>query len=221
MSTATSIDGFRSTAARSGGFVHAGSWIAGLVVAGNATPAAGDSAGEIATAYADHPGQALALTVLAHGVAAAGLAAVAYGLLGWAAGRAGTPAGRAGRLGGRFGLGAAALAVLQLVLELVAIPGADPADPDPTGTLFDLVQRIDGVKMFALAAMAVATCLAAGKAPLLRRWELAAGWATAAAIATSGIGYVLLSTALTPAAYVSLPLLLIWVAALGVALHRR
>ncbi|MGW7456377.1 hypothetical protein [Streptomyces sp. NPDC054797] len=51
--------------------------------------------------------------------------------------------------------------------------------------------------------------------------EVVIGWVLAVTITASGIGYVLLSTALTPTALISLPLLLIWIAALGAALGRR
>ncbi len=37
----------------------------------------------------------------------------------------------------------AALAFVQLALELVAISGADPSSPDTTGALFETVQRTD------------------------------------------------------------------------------
>ncbi|WP_406724942.1 hypothetical protein WJ438_10155 [Streptomyces sp. GD-15H] len=83
-----------------------------------------------------------------------------------------------------------------------------------------MVQRVDGVKMFALAALAAATCAASRHGSLLRRWKAVTGWALAVTITASGIGYLLLSTALTPTAFVSLPLLLVWIAALGAALGR-
>lgn len=140
---------------------------------------------------------------------------VGSGLLGWAR-RTGNATAR---FAGWAGTAAAALASVQLVLELIAVLGADPASPGRTGALFEAVQRVDGVKMFALAALAAAACARHGS--LLRRWEAVTGWALAATITASGIGYLLLSTALTPMAFLSLPLLLVWIAALGAALGRR
>jgi hypothetical protein len=201
---------------RAGGYVHAAGWVAGLAVGWGATPEAGDSHAEIATAYADHPAQAIGQALLTHGVAAAGLAVVAAGLLRWAR-RTGS---RAARTAGWAGTAAAALACVQLLLELVSVPGADPASPGTAGTLFDAGQRVDGVKMFALAVLAAGACAATRHATLLRRWESLTGWALAAAITLSGIGYVLLSDALMPVAFVSLPLLLVWIVALGTALAR-
>ncbi|NGN62664.1 hypothetical protein G5C51_01935 [Streptomyces sp. A7024] len=196
---------------RVAGYTHAAGWLAGIAIAWGATPELGDSHTEIATAYADHSAQAIAQAVLVHGLAPAGLAVVAAGLLG----RARRAGNRTARIAGWSGLAAAALAAVQLVLELIAISGADSAAPGTTAALWETVQRVDGLKMFALAALAVAACLAARGRQLLRRWEVVVGWTLAAAITLSGIGYLLLSTALAPAAYLSLPLLLVWVVVLG------
>jgi len=74
--------------------------------------------------------------------------------------------------------------------------------------------------MLALAAMA------AGGAALVRRTHLLPGWLgylgalLAVALVVSGIGYLLLSSALAPAAFVSGPLLLVWVTATGIWLGR-
>ncbi|MEU5093384.1 hypothetical protein [Streptomyces sp. NPDC020996] len=205
------------TASRAAGYTHAAAWIVGLAVAWGATPEAGDTDAHIATAYADRPVQAIAQVLLVHGVAAASLAVVGSGLLGWAH-RTGNATAR---FAGWAGTAAAALAAVQLVLELIAVSGADPASPGRTGALFEAVQRLDGVKMFALAALAAAACVASRHDALLRRWETVTGWALAVTITASGIGYLLLSTALTPMAFVSLPLLLVWIAMLGAALGRR
>ncbi|WP_060905181.1 hypothetical protein [Streptomyces scabiei] len=205
-----------ATAPRTAGYTHAATWVIGLAVAWGATPEVGDTPSRIATVYADRPVQAIAQALLVHGVAAASLAVIGSGLLGWAR-RTGNATAR---FAGWAGTSAAALAFMQLVLELIAVSGADPASPGRTGTLFEAVQRVDGVKMFALAALAAAACAASRNGSLLRRWEAVTGWALAATIAASGIGYLLPSTALTPMAFVSLPLLLVWIAALGAALGR-
>ncbi|MGX4695155.1 hypothetical protein [Streptomyces sp. JNUCC 63] len=212
--TVTATGPATATATRAAGYTHAAAWIVGLAVAWGATPEVGDTHARIATAYADRPVQAIAQALLVHGVAAAGLVVVGSGLLGWAR-RTGNATAR---FAGWAGTAAAALASVQLVLELIAVSGADPASPGRTGTLFEVVQRVDGVKMFALAA---AACAASRHGSLLRRWEAVTGWALAATITASGIGYLLPSTALTPMAFVSLPLLLVWIAALGTALGRR
>ncbi|MFJ7257708.1 hypothetical protein ACIQWV_35415 [Streptomyces sp. NPDC098085] len=199
------------------GYTHAAAWILGLAAAWGATPEVGDTHAGITAAYADRPVQAVAQALLVHGVAAVGLVVVGSGLLDWARRTSNTAA----RLAGWAGRVAGALAFVQLVVELIAVPGADPASPGRTGALFEAVQRADGVKMFVLAVLAAAACVASRHGTLLRRWEVVIGWVLAATITASGIGYLLLSTALTPAAFISLPLLLIWIAALGAALGRR
>ncbi|GAA2961313.1 MULTISPECIES: hypothetical protein [Streptomycetaceae] len=205
------------TAARAAGYTHAAAWTVGLAIAWGDTPAAGDTQVRIATAYADQPVQTIAQAVLVHGVAAAGLLVVGSGLLGWAR-RTGNATAR---FAGWAGTAAAVLAAVQLVLELIAVSGADPASPGRTAALFEAVQRVDGVKMFTLAALAAAACASSRHGSLLRGWESVTGWALAATITVSGIGYLLPATGLSPAAFLSLPLLLIWIAALGAALARR
>jgi hypothetical protein len=72
--------------------------------------------------------------------------------------------------------------------------------------------------MLALAAMA------ASGAALVRRTRLLPGWLgylsalLAAALVVSGVGYLLLSSTLAPAAFVAGPLLLVWVTATGISL---
>lgn len=201
------------------GYVHSAAWILGLVAAWGATPEVGDTPAGITAAYADRPVQALVQALLVHGVAAVGLLVLGSGVLDWARRTGNTAAG----LAGWAGRAAGALAGAQLVLELIAISGADPASPGRTGALFEAVQRTDGVKMLALATLAAATCAVSRHrhSTLLRRWEIVIGWALAVTITVSGIGYLLLHTAVTPVAFISLPLLLIWIAALGAALGRR
>ncbi|MEU9419002.1 hypothetical protein [Streptomyces sp. NPDC048272] len=203
--------------ARVAGYTHAAAWILGLAAAWGATPEVGDTHAGITTAYADRPAPAVAQALLVHGVAAVGLVVVGSGLLGWSRRTSNPAAGLAGWAGRVAG----ALALVQLVLELITVPGADLASPGRTGTLFEVIQRVDGVKMFALAAVAAAVCVASRHGTLLRRWEVVVGWVLTVTITASGIGYLLLSTALASTAFISLPLLLIWIAALGTALRRR
>lgn len=157
--TATGRAAATATASRAAGYAHAATWIIGLAVAWGATPEVGDTHDRIAAAYADRPVQAMAQALLVHGVAAVGLAVIGAELLG----RARRTGNAAARFAGRSGTAAAALALVQLVLELIAVPGADPASPDRTGVLFEAVQRVDGVKMFALAALAAAVCVASAR----------------------------------------------------------
>jgi hypothetical protein len=184
----------RTRQSRSGlaGYVHAGAWIAGLAVGWGVLPEAGDSHAEIAAAYDAHPAQAIAQSALTHGLAAAAIVVIAAALL--AAGR---------RTAGWAGAVAAGLALVQLVLEQVAIA-------DRAGSLFDLALRIDGVKMLAFAVMAIAM------GPILSvTWQRWTAYATAAAITVSGLGYLGDIAPLSIAAFLSLPLLLDWMVLAG------
>jgi hypothetical protein len=121
------------------GYAHAAAWILGLAAAWGATPEVGDTHAGITAAYVDRPVQAVTQALLVHGAAAACLAVVGSGVLGQARRRGSVAA----RLAGWAAMVAAALAFVQLALELVAISGADPSSPDTTGALFETVQRTD------------------------------------------------------------------------------
>jgi hypothetical protein len=81
------------------------------------------------------------------------------------------------------------------------------------------VNRLDGVKMLALAAVA-AYLAARGLAARTPSWLRATAALAAAALTVSGLAYLTLSGALAGAAYVSGPLLLLWIAATGICLTR-
>jgi len=71
--------------------------------------------------------------------------------------------------------------------------------------------------MLALAALAVS----AGLSRALPRWLCGVGVALAVAIVASGVGYLLLLNGLALAAWMSLPLLMVWVTGTGVVLGSR
>jgi hypothetical protein len=117
------------------------------------------------------------------------------------------------------GVGAVAVSLLQCALGLLLAGSAVPdGDSGRAGSLFAAINRLDGVKMLALAAMA------ASGAALVRRTRLLPGWLgylgalLAVALVVSGISYLLLSSTLAPTAYVSGLLLLAWVTAAGISL---
>ncbi|MFC9760023.1 hypothetical protein [Streptomyces sp. NPDC056921] len=160
------------------GYAHAGAWILGLAAAWDAASGIGDTHTDIAAAYVDRPAQAVPQALLVHGVAAACLAVVGSGVL--------SRARRSGSLtacvAGWAGIVVAALACVQLALELVAILGADPSSSRGGGALFETVLRTDGAKMLTLAMFAAATCTASRRDALLRLWEVVSGWALGAAL---------------------------------------
>lgn len=73
--------------------------------------------------------------------------------------------------------------------------------------------------MLALAALAVVG-IGLARRGVLPRWLGYTGGFLAVALVVTGIGYLLLNTTLARAAFVSLPLLLVWVTGTGVGIAR-
>jgi hypothetical protein len=171
--------------------------------------------------HTGHQGVAMAQSLLVHGAAGLALAGVVLAL-GAAARRQGEL--RWGRMAVVGGLGAAALSLIQCVLGQVlagwAVPDGRTVE---AGVLFELINRIDGVKMFGFAVMAAAGAVLARRAGVLPRWLGYLGAVLAVTLVGAGVGYLLTSAALATVAYMALPLLLVWVtgAGLSVASGRR
>jgi hypothetical protein len=200
------------------GLAFVAAWVTGLLVwPSNLDLAAPDA--KVVSTYAGHQGVAIAQYLLVEGLAAIALAIVVLAL--------GRTARRRGarRLGAVFmlvGIGAVTISLVEcaLGLQLTSIVAADDKAAR-AGTLFDLINRLDGVKMLALAAVALAGAGLRRRTGLLPRWLGYVAALLAAAMTASGVGYLLLNNSLSQAAAVSLALLLVWVAATGVTLGRR
>jgi hypothetical protein len=205
-------------------------WAAGLAawpsnLALNATSA------QATAAYRAHPAGAVVQYLLVEGLAGLLLAVVlGLALVPLAQHRA------ASRAGARpaAGLAAAAvvISVVQCVLGLVLVAAATSADVARAGGLSALENRLDGVKMLALAGVAAylavtrassrstagvtAAETARGETARPRpRWLRAAALLAAIALASSAVAYLFLVTALAWTVYLSGPLLLLWIAATG------
>ena len=87
------------------------------------------------------------------------------------------------------------------------------------GALYSALQRIDGAKLFVLAAMAVALAVLSFASAALPRWLAPLALLLAACLVISGFGYVLLANALSDAVFVAGVLLLAVVTATGVTLR--
>jgi hypothetical protein len=92
------------------------------------------------------------------------------------------------------------------------------ADTGRAGSLFAAINRLDGLKMLALAAMAAAGAALVRRTGLLPGWLGYLGALLAVALVVSGIGYLLLSSTLAPSAYVAGLMLLAWVTSAGISL---
>ena len=200
------------------GIGYAAAWIISLSV-GAPNPSVAASGSQVVAAFAGRSGPALAMFALAEGVAAIALVAVMT-----AAARAARRCGqaRAGLAAAAFGIAVAAVSWAELALGTWLIRGLVPGRRTATaGAIYHAITRMDGAKMFLLAAMALAISQLARRSPILPRWLAPLGALLAAALVTSGLGYLLLTPGLASAVYVSGVLLLIFVSATGIALRSR
>jgi hypothetical protein len=209
--------GWRARVPAWAGVAYVAAWVAGLA-AWPANLALNATSAQVAAAHRAHMAGAATQYLLVEG-----LAGVLLGVLLAAAllrgRRAEAVAGR------RWAIGLGALAVLtslvQCGLGLAVIAAASQHQIAVSGELFALVNRLDGAKMLALAG--VAACFVATRNPAARqpRWLTVTAVAMAVALVASGVAYVLLANPLAWTAFVSGPLLLIWVAGTGIWLTRR
>jgi hypothetical protein len=198
------------------------SWLAGLAVP---APSPGLTAPgtAIAAALAGHGTAVIANFLFTEGLPAAGLA-VASAFLARA-----IRAAAAERVGGagsavRGAVAARAVAVAGAVAAVISVTQfalgvalARASAPGTTHLLYELVNRLDGAKMLMLAVVASA----AATASVLPSWLRWVSAALGIAMIGSGIGYLLLLEGMAGLAYVSGPLLLLFIPATGIAVSRE
>ena len=143
---------------------------------------------------------------LTEGLPAAGIAVIAVALPRTAR-RSGSTA--AARFALVAGLAAAVISALQFGVGLALTATSAPG---PAHLLFTSVDRLDGVKMLALAVVGAA----AATMTALPRWLRWTGIALAVAITCSGVVYLLLIAPLTAAAGPALVLLLAFMTGCGI-----
>jgi hypothetical protein len=217
-STRTTLPGRRASLSLPAlaGIGYTAAWITSELV-GAPSPAVNATGSQVVTAFAGHSGPALAQFALSEGVAAIALAVVVLSVA-RAAGRRGHA--RAGAATAIFGIAAAGISWIQLALGAWLFGGLVPDRRAATaGAVYHAFTRMDGPKMFLLAAMALAIAQLARRPRVVPAWMAPLGNVLAATLATSGVGYLLLASGLSSAAYVSGILLLIFVSATGISLR--
>ena len=192
------------------GIAYALSWIAGLSIPAPSPPLSASGA-EITAALAGHGTAVAAQFTLTEGLPAAGLAVVSMALA-----RAASRSGAAAAARAAFVAGLAA-ALVSLVQFLLGMALASASGPGTAHALYDAVNRLDGIKMFLLAIVGLAGAASA----VLPRWLRWTGIALAVALVCSGVPYLLLWSGGAVLAYVSGPLLLLFITGSGIALGRR
>ena len=182
------------------GFAFTLSWIIGLAIPAP-SPRLTASGTTIVTALTGHGGAVAASFVFTEGLPALGLAVMTAYLA------------RRVRWVLVPGMVAAVISVTQCVLGIALARTAAPATAH---ALYEAVNRLDGVKMLALAAVALAVAVA----PAFPRWLRFLGAALGISITGSAVAYLFLLDSLSGLAYVAGMLLLIFIPAAGIALGR-
>jgi hypothetical protein len=174
------------------------SWIAGLTVPAP-SPQFSAPGAQVVSAVAGHAPALAVQYALTEGLPAAGIAVIAIAL----ARLTGS------RLVMAAGVTAAVISVLQFCLGMWLTATSSPVTAH---VLFQMVNRMDGVKMLVLAVLGAAVAAA----PALPRWLRWTGAALAVAIAASGVVYLLLLQGLMLLAGPALVLLLIFITGAGI-----
>ena len=208
-------------------------WTVGLAV-WPANLALNATAGQVAATHLAHPAEAAAQYLLVEGLAGVLVGVVLGNAVGARRGRRTGGAGHRGRISARAGsataIAAATVAVVtvavvtsltQCILGLLVIAAATGHDIIRSGDLFALVNRLDGVKMLALAGTAALIAPIRGTAPVLPRWLRVVTVPLVVALIVSACAYLTLSQSLAWTAFASGPLLLLWVTGTGLALTVR
>jgi hypothetical protein len=186
------------------------SWIAGLAVPAP-SPRFGAPGAEVVAALAGHSPIVTTQFALTEGLPAVGIAVISV-TLARAASRSG--ATRAGRFALVSGLAAAIISAIQFGLGVALTVTSAPG---PAHLLYTSVDRLDGVKMLALAVLGAA----AATMTVLPRWLRYTGIALAIAITCSGLVYLLLVASLAAAAGPALVLLLAFMTGCGIIIGMR
>ena len=190
------------------------SWIAGLAVPAP-SPRFGAPGAEVVAALAGHAPAVATQFALTEGLPAAGIAVISLALA-RTAGRRGTAGAMSlpGRLALVFGLAAAVISALQFGLGIALTMTSAPG---PAHLLYASVDRLDGVKMLALAVLGAA----AAAMTALPRWLRYTAIALAVTITGSGLVYLLLAASLTAAAGPALVLLLAFMTGCGIMIGMK
>ncbi len=188
--------------------VYVGAWVVGLLLAPS-TPSWTDAVA-VHDFYLEHTTAILTQALLVHGVAGIALAVFADRLT------AAVVTGRERRsLVVVAGCAAALVSLAQTAVALVVThdPGASSAAT--TADLLHLINLADTVKLVLLAAFVASATSALTRSQRVPAWLRGISWSLVVLLPVGGAAFLIDSGLLTALLTVSLPLLLVWVAALG------
>ena len=194
---------------------YAVAWIAGLTVFTSSTQVRAHGV-QVVRALAGHQFAAGLQYALTEGVTALCLIAVIWAVTG------NTQPGRARPTIRLAAVAATVVSLAECGLGLWLSTGLSrPGEASLAGAVNDAITGLDGLKMVLLALVAAAVAVAIRDRTLpLPRWLSPLAAALTVAIAVSGVGYLTLSDAAASAAWVSLPLLIVFITASGLATAR-
>ena len=193
------------------GIAYVIAWATGLsVFPVNLSLAA--TAHQVVSAYAAHPGLGALQYGLNEGAAGVllGVVLLVYITTARALG------GRVPRLAVLAAVVAVAISLAQCVIGLTMIVQAQAGRLGETLALENTVDRMDGVKMLAIAVCACYVAIRRQGGRRLPAWLRVVSFALAVSIAVSAIAYLFLIEPLAWVVYVAGPFLLLWVAGVGI-----
>lgn len=212
---------FLKTATLAAAILYSVVWIVGLFVP---VPVLTVDSSQLETwdKYA-HNTTAFVQALLVHGLAAIFLTIVAISAAQSASG-SGWRASRSRWIAGS-GVAAAAISIVQFVIEASLVVGSFGVSKTNARDFWLVLNRLDGIKMFALAALVAAFAMVdrnyTTEEPFLPAWLRIVNVLTAIALVLSGLGYAFLNAPLMLAAWASLPLLLLSITATGIIRGRH
>ena len=186
-------------------------WIAGLI-AWPSNLAIDASKREIVSLYAAHMSQARAQYLLVEGLAGVFLGIVLFYCV-----RHIDRCDRAWISSAAIGGGAVVgISFLQCLLGLFLVSSTSKGDLGQSGDIYQLVNRLDGVKQLLLGACVVAVGVLLRSTSNYPLWLGRTTVVLGVALVPSGLAYLLLWNVLAGTTFVSLPLLILWVAGTGI-----
>ena len=200
------------------GIVYVLAWLIGLFLAPSAPDPFG-SAGTINAYFSAHRPAAMIQSVFIHGLAGVALLGLTAAL--WAYLAAGDTAAPR-KLMLAAGVLAAAVSFLQVAFMIgIYVHVGQHGSANDTRTLFNAINKADTIKLILLAVFVGAASWAAARNGTLPRWVAWLGTVTVVFLVVGGLAFLVNSGVLNLALDVSLPLLLLWAAAVSIRMLWR
>jgi hypothetical protein len=200
------------------GIVYVLAWLIGLFLAPSAPDPFG-SAGTINAYFSAHRPAAMIQSLFVHGLAGVALLGLTAAL--WAYLAAGDTAAPR-KLMLAAGVLAAAVSFLQVAFMIgIYVHVGQHGSANGTRTLFNAINKADTIKLILLAVFVGAASWAASRNGAMPRWVAWLGAVTVVFLVVGGLAFLVNSGVLNLALDVSLPLLLLWAAAVSIRMLWR